>query len=239
MSEEKDWKALQDRIVKSKGQGPKQVFKVPGQGMDVRVAIVFTETMLGTKTNKELLLEHIASKHPEFLKTPEVVKDEIDSVPEDVTMELELEKGTTVFARDAEGQVMVFGYQVLGAFKGAQAAFQRITGLKMPAWKKKLAQLVFILERDLPLRFPEDFEELTICERPLKAETMQGDRVSIARSEEAPIGTALVFTVRLLDKGLRPQLESWLGFGSIGGFGQWRGSGKGQFQYQILSETKH
>ena len=84
-----------------------------------------------------------------------------------------------------------------------------------------------------------------VCQRPLRAMTMQGERTALAMSESVPEGSTCEFTVQLMvEKGAAKKgaeaidyeqaLREWLDYGSLKGFGQWRNSGKGRFKYEII-----
>jgi len=191
---------------------------------EMKVELTLTEGLLGTKAgNPELLRDYIASKHPEAVQA-----DELESMP---NIEKELENGTTLFNRTDDGNPFVFDYQIKGFFKDAQGCLNRVPETKMAAFKKVIDGLVFVKERQIPLQLPE-YGEIGLCERPLRAQTAQGERVSIARSEEVPPGTKLQFTILVLDKKLMKNVEQWLDYGALRGLGQWRNSGKGRFEWK-------
>ena len=73
---------------------------------------------------------------------------------------------------------------------------------------------------------------LGLCERPLRADTAQGPRVSVCRSETVPAGSVIEFDVAILSKELVPYVEQWFDYGKLRGLGQWRNSGKGRFEWQ-------
>lgn len=191
-----------------------------------RYRAVFNEALLGGRPgNQDMLRDYIAGKHPEILQG-----DELNlNLPEG--LDEELVNRTTFFARTEEGQPFLFDYHIRGFFKDAQGALNRID--KMPAYKKIVDGLIFVKERRVMLQIPEG-AEMGICERPLRAPTPQGERVTIARSEEAPAGTTMEFTVQLLDEKLEKQVEKWLDYGALRGIGQWRNSGKGRFSWERL-----
>lgn len=193
---------------------------------ELKVELTLTEGLLGTKAgNPELLRDYIASKHPESVQD-----DEMDTL---LGISDELDRGTTVFNRDEDGTPFIFDYQIKGFFKDAQGALNRVEGHKLPAHKKVIDGLIFPKERRILLLIPEG-KEIGFCERPLRAQTPQGERVSIARSEEVPPGTKLVFTVQVLEDKLLKNVRAWLDYGKFRGLGQWRNSGKGRFTWQEL-----
>ena len=192
----------------------------------MKVQITMTEGLLGTKAgNPELLEAYIASKHPEAVQ-----QDEMDTMPD---LDEELANGSTFFNRDEDETPFIFDYQIKGFFKDAQASLQRVPGGKLPAYKKIIDGLIFIQPRRIRLAVPEG-AELTICQRPLRAQTAQGERVSIARSEEAPVGTTITFEIVLLDKKLEKLVRKWFDYGEWRGLGQWRNSGKGRFTWKEI-----
>jgi hypothetical protein len=73
------------------------------------------------------------------------------------------------------------------------------------------------------------------CERPLRAQTAQGERVALASSETVPAGCTLEFTVIALREDLLDYVEEWLDYGGLRGFGQWRNSGKGCFTWELVA----
>ena len=79
-------------------------------------------------------------------------------------------------------------------------------------------------------------EEFGSCQRSLRANTPQGERVSLASSEEIAAGAVLEFSVLVMADELMPAVQEWLSYGKLRGLGQWRNSGKGRFRYEILEE---
>ena len=67
------------------------------------------------------------------------------------------------------------------------------------------------------------------CQRPLRAQTPQGERVSLAMSEQAPAGAVCEFKVVCLSNAHEAAVREWLDYGKWSGIGQWRNSGKGRF----------
>ena len=63
---------------------------------------------------------------------------------------------------------------------------------------------------------------------------MQGERVSLANSEEIPEGRTAEFSVLCLEKEHEAVVQEWLDYGILRGIGQWRNSGKGRFTYEII-----
>ncbi len=203
-----------------------------------KIRLTFTEPLLGSSPgNKELLEEHIASRAP----TIQAAKEEIDAaqVPE------ELENKSTVFPRDEEG-VFVWDYQVRGFFKESLGVLIELGDCKLSKWQLKRAvdSLVFIRPRRIRVLNANGTTILkpsSYLERPLRADTMQGPRVCLARSEQLPAGSIIGFEVLLMEGTNaksklcaigKEDLEAALTYGGMKGFGQWRSGGYGRFTWE-------
>ena len=74
------------------------------------------------------------------------------------------------------------------------------------------------------------------CQRPLRAQTAQGERVALAFSDEAPAGTFVEFEIENLGGAQEGAIVEWLDYGKLRGIGQWRNSGKGRFEWEEIKE---
>ena len=63
---------------------------------------------------------------------------------------------------------------------------------------------------------------------------MQGERISIAISEEIPAGATCVFTVICLVDDDIELVKEWLDYGRFNGLLQWRNSGHGSFTWESI-----
>ena len=202
--------------------------------MKVKVKLTLAEEMLGTKAaNKDVFADFIASKAPDGDKR----KEELD------TAEHREEAGTTVFHKQ-NGVVGIWDYQIKGFFKDACAALRiadETQSKKLTAYKTKIDQVIFVTPRFIPMVLPQD-AKVGICERPLRCDTAQGPRVSVARSETVPAGTVIEFEVTSLASKLgkgedavevEALIEEWFAYGALRGLGQWRNSGKGRFTVEL------
>lgn len=197
----------------------------------MKVKLTLTEEMLGTKAaNADVFADFIASKAPTGDKRLEELQ----------TAEHREEAGTTVFHRK-DGQIGLWDYQIKGFFKDACGALNRCdkdrtNGLeKLAAYKSKIDGCIFVFPRFIPITLPEG-GNVGICERPLRADTAQGPRVSVCRSETVPEGSTIEIKVDILVKDLIPYVTLWLAYGKLKGLGCWRNSGKGRFVAEILPE---
>ena len=75
---------------------------------------------------------------------------------------------------------------------------------------------------------------MDICQRPLRASTPQGERISLASSESIPEGSEIEFTVKCFIDEDTELVKEWLDYGIFKGISQWRNSGKGRFTYEII-----
>ncbi len=199
--------------------------------MILKCKVTTLEAMLGTASNnKEIHSEFIASHAPDAKSREEEI--------EAVGVEGAIEKSMTVFPRNKEGVPILWDYQIKGFFKDACGVLRKIKdseSSKIKAYKKEIDGLIFINEREIPIRTKE---QITSCQRPLRASTPQGERISLANSEEIPAGAEMVFSIRIMEDGLYKAVKEWLSYGKLRGLGQWRNSGKGRFCCEILEETR-
>ena len=195
----------------------------------LKVKVTTTEEMLGTASaNPVLHEEFIASKAPDAPSREEEVAA--------VGAEEVFEKGMTVFPRDAEGQPIAWDYQWKGYFKDAAGMLRKVPGTecgKIKAYKKEIDGLIFVTPRQIPIQFDG---QVGICQRPLRAQTAQGERVALASSESIPAGAVMEFEIRMMLPGHEKMIREMLDYGELRGFGQWRNSGKGRFTYEITGK---
>ena len=187
--------------------------------------VTFTESVLGTQPQKDVATEFITSK----------AVDENGNLPEDELMRLPeaLEKGTTAFFHDpTTGAPLMCDYQIKAFLKETGRTFNGLRGVKN--LRNKIDNLVFVEPRWVELHLP-DGGKITYCERPLRAETAQGPRTGLARSEELPAGTWFECKVVVYDGGniSEPLLRDLLDYGKRKGYLQWRNGGHGRFVYEL------
>lgn len=195
---------------------------------EMKVRLTLLEEILGTASNNpEIHSEFIASKAPDAKSREEEI--------EAIGVDAEIEKGMTVFPRNAEGQPIMWDYQIKGFFKDACGMLRKVTdskSSKIKAYKKEIDGLIFVQEREIPFQFDG---KIGNCQRPLRAQTAQGERVSLANSETIPAGTTLEFTIECLVDSDMSAVREWLDYGRLRGLGQWRNSGKGKFQWEEIA----
>ena len=197
----------------------------------MKVKITLNEEMLGmSPANADIYREYIASKSPDAA----TIDEEVASVGVDAVEE----KGITVFPRMEDGTPFMWDYQIKGFFKDtcqmlSKAGKAGYEGGKacatLKAYKKAIDGLLFVSPRKIPVNLSG---EIGFCSRPLRAMTMQGERVSLAKSETCPAGSTIEFEITCLDKNLEKMVVECLNYGSMRGLGQWRNSGKGVFSWE-------
>ena len=197
----------------------------------MKVKITLNEEMLGmSPANADIYREYIASKSPDAA----TIDEEVASIGVDAVEE----KGITVFPRTEDGTPFLWDYQIKGFFKDtcqmlSKAGKAGYEGGKacaaLKAYKKAIDGLLFVSPRKIPVILSG---EIGFCSRPLRAMTMQGERVSLAKAETCPAGSTIEFEITCLDKNLEKMVIECLNYGSMRGLGQWRNSGKGVFTWE-------
>lgn len=195
---------------------------------ELKVKLTFTEEMLGTaSSDPKIHEEFIASKSPDA----KTIEEEVAAVG----VEEVVEKSMTVFPKLEDGMPFIYDYQIRGFFKEACSCLKKVEktrSSKIKAFKKQIDGLIFVEPRKIPM----DMHGKTLgnCQRPLRASTAQGERISLANSEVAPEGTTIEFTVKCLVDDDIETVKEWLEYGIFKGLGQWRNSGKGRFTVEYL-----
>lgn len=194
---------------------------------EMKVRLTLLEEILGTASNNpEIHSEFIASKAPDAKSREEEI--------EAIGVDAEIEKGMTVFPRNAEGNPIMWDYQIKGFFKDACGMLRKVAKSKssgIKAYKKEIDGLIFVQEREIPFIFDGAIGN---CQRPLRAQTAQGERISLANSETIAPGAQIEFTIECLVDGDMSAVEEWLDYGRLRGLGQWRNSGKGKFSWEKI-----
>lgn len=193
----------------------------------MRVRMTFTEELLGTASgNPEIHGDFIASKAPDA----ESREEEIAAIG----VEEAVEKAMTVFPRTEDGKPFVWDYQIRGYFKESCGFLRNVKGSlssKLKAYKKKIDGLVFVNPRKIEI---QNYGEIGSCQRPLRGQTAQGERIALANSETIQAGAFCEFEVECLCEDDLDMVREWLDYGKYHGMLQWRNSGKGTFTWEEI-----
>ena len=206
----------------------------------IKAKITFIEPILGSlPNNKELYSQFIASKAPDA----STIDDEIAELGEDAVTE----RGTTVFPGTMDGKPFIYDYQVKGFFKEACKMCKMDPSKlssKLTAHLKKIDGNVFVYASDLRPSVEAGCEwkklysqaafPIDTFERPLRAQTAQGERISLARSERIHEGASITCDIVTLLDNLEPMIREWLDYGVFKGLGQFRNAGYGRFVWEEL-----
>ena len=193
----------------------------------MKVRLTFTESILGTSPNDpEIYRSYIGSKAPDAAS----VDEEVAALGADAVAEQQM----TVFPTLDDGTPYLYDYQIKGFFKDTCGGLKRVSSTrsaKIKAYKKIIDKLIFVFPRKIPF---EGVEEILECQRPLRAQTAQGERVTLAMSEEIPAGASVTFEIRMLDDGDYETVREWLDYGIYSGIGQWRNASHGRFTWEEI-----
>ena len=203
----------------------------------MRVKLTFLESILGTSpNNSEIYTEFIGSKAPDAPS----LKEEVAALGDDVVAE----KGTTVFPKDEDGCPIFWSYQIEGFFKGTCGFLRTVPKTKsstIKAYKKMIDGRIFVSGEKSEsnptgrkIRINDAFP-MGLLQRPLRAQTAQGERISLACSEEIPAGAWCEFNVTCLVDSDIELVKEWLDFGEYNGIGQWRNAGNGRFKWEEVT----
>lgn len=199
-----------------------------------RIRITLIDEMLGTNPGDPKIHERFINSNAPDAETR---KEELEHLPpEEVVL-----KEMTVFYRDDEGNPAMACYHMYGFFKSACGYLRKVSGTKsskVKAYKKTIDGLIKVYPhadditgRYLTLHLPEG-ATIGSCQRPLRASTMQGDRVALANSETVPAGTWFECDICYWNEDDWDLITELLDYGKFNGLGQWRSSGKGAFTWE-------
>lgn len=190
----------------------------------------FTERLLGmSPSSQEVYSKFIIERKAPNPDAPEV-KEELETISESD----EKDQLVTIFHRDVEGCYLI-DYQVKGFLKNAGNVLKDI--LKIKALRSKIDNFVFVFPRYIWVAEKPD----GIFARSLRAQTAQGPRITIARSEFIEPPCPIEITIELLP---HPQIKwktiyTLLDYGSRVGIGQFRNGSFGRFTWEELKQKRN
>ena len=153
------------------------------------------------------------------------------------------EAGLTVFLRNGRGEIIIPSYVLKGFFKSAFAVLK--DQFCIAGAKGKVDNLIFVQPEYIPILDGHNTPSKEcdgLCERSLRAETMQGPRVTLAASEEIDTPWSMEVEITLVDNAGTSKskaitfdlIEDALNYGSLKGLGQWRNAGYGSFKWERI-----
>lgn len=198
-----------------------------------KIRITFEEECLGTASqNPDIQRDYISSKAPDALSKAEEIAA--------IGQEAYEEKQMTVFPRDNKGNPIFYDYQIKGFFKDACSMLKRCKGEKyakhssaLTAFKKEIDGLIFVFPRKIKINIPKG-GRIGDLQRPLRASTAQGERITLARSETIPAGSWIDIEIDCLKDSLKDAVREWLEYGTLRGIGQWRNASYGRFKWELI-----
>lgn len=155
-------------------------------------------------------------------------------------------KGTTVFFWDkATDKPCVGDHMVYGFLKAAAEAIGRTMPKKNATMLQSISYTQSIINQHVRceqqfIPFDKDVRKnsdgsVSYLQRSLRAMTMQGPRISLAKSEVVEAGANLEFTLKVMPNSPLTEevLRQLFAYGEFVGLGQWRSAGNGVFSAVI------
>ncbi len=227
-------KAVQEPKETKEEKRAREAAEKPGAPSFYKVRARFTEAMLGSSpASQEVYQTFIGEK----------LKDEREKLGEEVETLPAADKdkmGRSVYHKDEKG-IFLFDYKIRGFLKSAAEAITGKTAIT--AYKSKIDKWVFVMPRRIYMHAPDPANHILqepdgVLERPIRAMTMQGPRVSLKASEIVKEGTWIDFEIVVLPLGQKEFsqeiLTEWLHYGAWQGLGEWRNGSYGRFEFEFL-----
>lgn len=200
-----------------------------------KVTATLTEPLLGT-----------VSKDPEVFKKyieqlqhdrQDAIKDNESETAPQVPPEVDEKSGWTGFHSDEKG-IFVYDYLIKGALKNAGNVLK--DALDLTGLRSKIDRFVFVFPRRVHIR-DEKGDILKApdgtLERPLRAQTPKGERVSLARSDTVKEGRKIEFIVKVVEgcpiKHVEQVVEKCMDYWQLCGLGQWRNASYGRVTVKV------
>lgn len=187
-----------------------------------------TEFLGGTSKDHELFSKFQAAQ-------ADNPSDEMETAPNG-----EMKEGTGFHRLD--GKIIIYDYMIRGFFKEAARDMAGVAGSKtktVKAYIKTIDGKVFVEPRQIVIGNVQEIEPL---ERPLRAQTAMGPRVTLAKSERIAPGATVEFALKVLPPSMKGAnieelLHEWLSYGMLKGLGQWRNGSYGRFTYELTKQS--
>jgi hypothetical protein len=180
-----------------------------------------TQPILGTIPKDRNVFENFVMDQAKSAVEKNKASEDVDRIPEETES-----RGWTGFYEDDDGHPILMDYQFKGFLKNAGNVLKQ--ALKVPNLRSHVEHSVFVNPRYIQLADKPD----GVLERPLRAMTMQGPRVSLVRSDMINPGQQYSLELQILDgsKVTEKVLKNILSYGELSGLLQWRNGGYGRFK---------
>lgn len=220
--------------VKPKQKGPRKLGKrdLRGESAKYHVKLKFTSPILGSApANKDVYAKFVATKKVDA--TPESIERETETIP---PIPFDEQTGRMVFRVDPKTNAKIFlMHQIKGFLKEST---RTVLGKEITAFASKIDRLIHVSPERIPLT--RNGKPVTEAdgpnERPLRAQTPQGPRVTLVSSEELADCT-VEFTLEVLPLAQNDFdddiLDYIFQYGAYSGISQWRSAGYGRFDFEI------
>lgn len=181
----------------------------------------FIQPVLGTIPKDKNVYENFIMDQAKNKMEADRAAEDVDRVPEEVES-----RGWTGFYEDEQGRPILMDYQFKGFLKNAGNVIKG--AVKVKNLRSHIEQTVFVNPRSIVLAAKPD----DVLERPLRAMTMQGPRVSLVRSDMIFPGREYGFKLQVLEGSVVTEsvLRDVLSYGELSGLLQWRNGGYGRFK---------
>lgn len=183
-----------------------------------------TAPVLGTMPKDRNVYERYVMDQAKTEMEKTRATEDVDKVPEEVES-----KGWTGFYTDdgtPDGNPVLMDYQFKGFLKNAGNVLKG--ALRVKNLRSHINDTVFVHPRMIVLAEKPD----GVLERPLRAMTMQGPRVSLMRSDQIDPGKQYKLELQVLEGSVVTEqvLKDILSYGELQGLLQWRNAGYGRFK---------
>ena len=192
---------------------------------EMKIRITFTEDVLGMMpSSPHIYEEYVASKAPDAWTTAE----EVDALG----IEAVVENGRDVFPKLEDGTPYWYDYHFKGFLKDSTQALRKVEGTvssKYKAYKKTIDGNIFFFPRRCPIH---EVGPRYDFQRPLRAATPMGERISLKSSETIKAGAWVETTVMCQSDKDMELVKECLDYGRLRGMGEWRNAGWGRFTWE-------
>ena len=219
---------------KSKGKTQKRWPRPPLNESTARygVKLTFINPILGSApASRDIYAKFVATKKADA--TAEEITAESGLIP---VIPFDEQTGKMIFRVDPKTNAKIFAmHQIKGYLK---EGCKNTLASEISAYRSKIDSMIHVSPDIIPLM--KNGQAVTeadgLNERPLRAQTLQGPRVTLVSSEEL-IGCHVEFVVEVLPVAMKEfhkhSLDYIFQYGQYSGISQWRSAGYGRFIFEL------